>query len=186
MNKTIAFLIVLLLVVLIATASPKVSTYAGIVRLNNSQATYKTLPAEVAYDQGKAVGLEAMFPANDRLSLGLSYDYASADVRWFKVMGFEKAQNDTFEAHTVLLQGVVDLPQVGLWTPYVGAGLGATYSNDVTAAREARIGLKRTVKDSLTVGVELRNRGGSTIEDGNLRVDYPSTKFVGVKLDFNF
>ena len=163
-----------------------VSPYAGIVRLNNSQATYKGLPAEVAYDSGKAVGFEVMRPINDRLNLGLSYDYASADVRWFKIMGYEQKQDDTFEAHTVMLQGVVDLPAVGDWTPYVGAGFGATYSNDVASAREVRLGVKRTVKDYLTVGLEFRNRGGSTIEDGNLRVEYPSTKFVGVKLDFNF
>ena len=186
MNKITAFLIVLLLVALLATASPTVSTYAGLVRLNNSPALYKGIPAEVAYNEGKAVGLEAMVPANDRLSLGLSYDYASADVRWFKIMGFEKAQDDTFEAHTVMLQAAVDLPQVGQWTPYVGAGFGATYANDVTAAKEARVGLKRTLKDSLQVGLEFRNRGGSTIEDGNLRVDYPSTKFLGLKFNWTF
>lgn len=164
-----------------------VAPYAGVIQLSSSNALYKGLDSIIDYHNGVAYGFEISQPVSKSFHLGINYDYASADVKKMTVMGFDKdVSGDRFEAHTVMGFVQKDLGKYKGLTPYVGAGFGVTYANDIAEAHEVRIGVNRTIKDYLTVGLEFCNRGGSTIEDGNLRVEYPATKFFGVKLDWRF
>jgi hypothetical protein len=154
--------------------------------IGDSQATYKDLPALVQYNGGQTYGIH-LTTKQDRLILGLAYDYTTAKLASASIMGFEQSvEGEKFEAHTTFLTADYEFYRKGDWTAYAGIGAGATINNDTVFAWEARLGANRTVKDYLTIGLEASRRNGSTITDGNWKLDYPSTTLVGIKLNFNF
>jgi hypothetical protein len=177
------------LITLLAFASlshGQVSITAKHAIIGDSSATYKGLPALVQYNGGQAYGIH-LTTKQDRLILGLAYDYTTAKLASASIMGFEQSvDGERFEAHTTFLTADYEFYRSGDWTAYAGLGAGATINNDTVFAWEARLGVNRTVNQQLTVGLEASRRTGSTITDGNWRLDYPSTTLVGIKLNFNF
>lgn len=131
-------ILLFLLMLLIPTqvfAGPYIKGNVGLFVMEDSTITQSGLQfeqeAELSMDTGFGLSAAIGASVNEFFSVELEYAYREADADEVEIEEYDLTYNhyETFSIKTLMANGIINLPNTTIFTPYFGAGLGLGWAN---------------------------------------------------------